>query len=265
MPGSDAPGARDEAFWRDYLINYSEKQTRTRQLYRRLPSDPRCQLCAAPFGGPAGRVMRLVGKRQSNGSPNMCNVCESVLLRHHGGAEVPGALLFADIRGSTALGESMSPSAFRALLERFYSAASSAVFAHDGIVDKFVGDELVAIFPPMLSGGRQAAQAVAAGRELLTATGHGAPEGPWVRIGAGVHAGMSWFGAVGDAKHVEITVLGDVVNTAARLASAAGPGELLVSIEAATEAELVGDFERRSLELKGKQRPVDVVVLRASE
>jgi class 3 adenylate cyclase len=75
---------------------------------------------------------------------------------------------------------------------------------------------------------------------------------------------MAWFGAVGDAKHVEITVLGDVVNTAARLAAAARPGELLVSIDAATEAELVGDFERRSLEVKGKHLPVEVVVLRAA-
>jgi adenylate cyclase len=265
MPSGQAPDARDETFWRNYLMNYNATQARARRIFNHLPSDPRCQLCASPFAGPAGRVMRLVGRRQAAGNPNMCNACESVLLKHHGGAEVPGAMLFADIRGSTSMAETMSSTEFRNLIDRFYTVASATVFGHDGMVDKFVGDELVAVFPPMLSGGHQAQRAISAGRALLEATGHGSAEGPWVSIGAGVHAGLSWFGAVGDDSHVEITVLGDVVNTAARLAAAAGPGELLVSTDAAAEAGLSGDFDRRSLELKGKQRPVDVYVLRASD
>jgi adenylate cyclase len=265
MTAGKAPSTRDEAFWRDYLMNYDAAQAKGRRFFNRLPADPRCQLCASPFGGPAGRVMRLVGKQPSTGNPHMCNACEKLLLKHHGGAEVPAAMLFADIRGSTALAETMSPGAFHDLLERFYAAASAAVFANDGMVDKFVGDELVASFPPMLSEGRQAERAVAAGRSLLAATGHGQPGGPWVSVGAGVHAGPVWFGAVGDGSHVEITVLGDAVNTTARLAAAAGPGELLVSSDAATEAGVVGEHERRSLDLKGKQLPVEVIVLHAAE
>ena len=261
MASGKAHEGRDEAFWRDYLLNYNAMQARGRRFFHRLPSDPRCQLCASPFGGAAGRVMRLVGKQQSVANPNMCNACEKVLLKHHGGAEVPGAMLFADIRGSTALAETMSPGAFHDLLERFYAVASAAVFAHDGMVDKFVGDELVAAFPPMLSEGRQSARAIAAGQALLRSTGHGGGEVPWVSVGAGVHAGSVWFGAVGDEKHVEITVLGDAVNTAARLAAAARGGELLVSADAARDAGLSGDFERRSLQLKGKHLPVDVLVL----
>jgi adenylate cyclase len=259
-----APRARDEAFWRDYLMNYGAMQARSRRFFNRLPADPRCQLCASPFAGPAGRVMRLVGKQPSSGNPKMCNACEKVLLKHHGGAEVPGAMLFADIRGSTALAETMSPGAFHDVLERFYAVGSAAVFANDGMVDKFVGDELVASFPPMLSGGHQAERAVTAGQAVLAATGHGQPGGPWVSVGAGVHVGTVWFGAVGDESHVEITVLGDAVNTAARLAAAAGPGELLVSVDAAAEAGFVGDHERRSLDLKGKQLPVEVLVVRAA-
>ena len=265
MTGGNEPAARDEAFWRDYLMNYDALQARGRRFFNRLPADPRCQLCASPFGGPAGRVLKLAGRQPSSGNPNMCNACEKVLLKHHGGAEVPAAMLFADIRGSTALAESMSPGAFHDLLERFYAVGSAAVFTHDGMVDKFVGDELVASFPPMLSAGRQAARAVAAGQAVLAATGHGQPDGPWVSVGAGVHAGPVWFGAVGDESHVEITVLGDSVNTTARLAAAAGPGELLVSAEAAAEAGLSGDYERRSLELKGKHLPVDVLVVHAAE
>jgi adenylate cyclase len=263
MTAGKRPSTRDEAFWHHYLTSYNALQAKGRRFFNRLPADPRCQLCASPFAGPAGRVMRLVGKQPSSGNPNMCNACEKVLVKHHGGAEVPAAMLFADIRGSTALAETMSPGAFHDLLERFYAAGSAAVFAHDGMVDKFVGDELVATFPPMLSEGRQAARAIAAGQALMTATGHGQPGGPWASIGAGVHAGPVWFGAVGDESHVEITVLGDSVNTTARLAAAAGPGELLVSADAAGEAALAGDYERRALELKGKQLPVKVLVLRA--
>jgi adenylate cyclase len=70
-----------------------------------------------------------------------------------------------------------------------------------------------------------------------------------------------WFGTVGEGTHVEITVLGDVVNTTARLAAAASAGEILVSAEAAAVVGLDRSLERRSLELKGKEQPTEVVVL----
>ena len=73
------------------------------------------------------------------------------------------------------------------------------------------------------------------------------------------------MGAVGEAPHTELTALGDVVNTAARLASAAAAGEILVSREAADAAGLeLGSLEQRSLELKGKSAPTDVVVVTAT-
>ena len=92
-------------------------------------------------------------------------------------------MLFADIRGSTTLAETMSPSAFHDLLDRFYTVATGVVFDHDGTVDKFVGDELVAMFIPLLSGDDHAEQGVAAAKALLRATGHADPDGPWVPSG----------------------------------------------------------------------------------
>lgn len=257
-----APGP-DEAFWRDYLANPDSFMSTGRRVFARLPQSPRCQLCAAPFAGPGGRLMRLIGKRQSAANPAMCTSCETVLLRHHGGAEVPASMVFADIRGSTALGERMSPGEFRALLDRFYASASEAVFANNGMVDKFVGDEIMAVFPPLL-GERHAERAVAAALDILRATGHADPDGPWVPVGAGVHTGDVWFGAVGEGSHVDLTVVGDPVNTTARLAAAAGVGEVLVSEDAATAAELGTGLERRSLNLKGKEATVDAVALRVS-
>jgi len=253
-----------EAYWRDYLSHPDSLQRVGRRLFSRLPATPRCQLCAAPFAGPGGRLMRLIGKRPSDGNPNVCNSCQKVLIRYHGGAEVESTALFADIRGSTSLAERMSPTQFQALLNRFYTVAADTVVAHSGIVDKFVGDELVAVFPPLL-GERHAERAVNAATALFGATGHRDSGRPWVPLGAGVHTGTMWFGAIGEGSHVEITVVGDVVNTTARLASAAAAGEILVSVQAAEAAGLEMSSERRTLALKGKESPTEAIVLRVGE
>jgi adenylate cyclase len=219
-------------------------------------------LCAAPFGGAGAPLMRLIGKRPSGRQANMCNTCFDFMSHNHGGAEIACSFLFADIRGSTAIAEGMTATSFRDLLDRFYSTASKVVFDHDGSVDKFVGDELVAMFPPLMSGPRHAAHAIEAAQALLMATGHSETGGPWVPLGAGVHTGIAWVGAVGDESHVELTALGDTVNTTARLASAAATGEILVTTVAADAAGLPPPGERRSLELKGKELPTEVIVLR---
>ena len=100
-------GQENEEFWRDFLSHPDTLMRRGRHILKRLPADPRCRLCAGPFTGVGGAAMRLIGKRQSQANPNYCNSCESMLLKHHGGAEVPGSFLFADIRGSTALAENI--------------------------------------------------------------------------------------------------------------------------------------------------------------
>jgi adenylate cyclase len=151
------------------------------------------------------------------------------------------------------------------VLNRFYDAAAEVLHEHDAILDKFVGDEVVAIFIPALSGDRHAARAVMAGRALLRATGHGESGDPWLPIGIGIHSGIAYVGAVGEGPSTTLTALGDTVNVAARLASAAGAGELLVSDEAARSAAIeVGAAEHRDLELKGKSMRVPVVVLGAA-
>ncbi len=252
-----------EEFWREVLTKGDPTERRLRRFFSRIPHGPRCRMCAAPFEGVGAPVMRLLGRRPSGYNPTMCTSCFEFTTSHRGGAEIEASFLFADIRGSTTIAEGMSPAEFRGLLDRFYSTASNVVFAHDGNIDKFVGDELVALFLPNLTGDRHAELAVQAARALFAETGHGASEGPWVPLGAGVHTGLAWVGAVGDGPHVELTALGDSINTTARLAAAAGPGEILVTTAAAGAAGLDGEFERRSLELKGKEHPTEVVVLRA--
>ncbi|MEA2674446.1 MAG: adenylate cyclase [Chloroflexota bacterium] len=181
----------------------------------------------------------------------------------HGGAEIEATFLFADVRGSTAMAERISPTEFRRQLDRFYDASARIVVERDGIVDKFVGDEIVAMFIPALAHEAHARKAIEAGLAILEATGHGDPAGPWLPVGAGVHSGVAFVGAVGEPPVTELTALGDVVNTAARLASAADAGELLVSDAAIDAADWpTADLEPRSLELKGKREPTSVRVAR---
>jgi adenylate cyclase len=256
-------GEYDEEFWRDFLIRGNPRERRIRGVFKHIPHDPRCKLCAAPFAGAGAPVMRLIGKRPAEQNPTVCRKCFTFLSSHHGGAEIDITMLFADIRGSTTLAEGMSTADFRRLLDRFYTTASEVVFAHDGMVDKFVGDELVAIFPPLLGGERHASKGLGAARDLLRATGHLEPAGPWVPLGVGVHTARTWFGAVGRGGRVELTAIGDAVNTTARLASLAAAGEILVTIEAATAAALdLGSLDRQQLELRGKHHTIDVVRLR---
>jgi adenylate cyclase len=253
----------DEGFWREFLTRGPAAELRARGILKHVPGHPRCKLCAAPFAGAGAPLMRLIGKRRAEQNPNLCRVCYTFLSSHHGGAEIDATMLFADIRGSTTLAEGMSTTDFRRFLDRFYTTASEVVFAHDGMVDKFVGDELVAMFFPLVTGERHAIKAVEAARELLRATGHAEPAGPWVRLGAGVHTARTWFGAVGQGGRVELTAVGDAVNITARLASLAAAGEILVTVEAATAAALeLGSLDRQRLELRGKHQTIDVVRLR---
>ena len=261
----NGPSAKDEEFWRNFLEEGGDSWKGIgRRVLKRIPADPRCRMCGSPFHGAGAPLMRLLGKRQSDANPNWCTTCFDFMAKHHGGAETDGAMLFADIRGSTSLAERMSPGEYHALLDRYFAAATASVFKYDGFVDKFVGDELVALFFPLLTGERFVARAVAAAQDLLRATGHEDPDGPWVPVGAGVHAGRAWFGIVGEGSHMELTAVGDAVNVAARLAAHAEAGEVLVSADAAALSDLDPGLERHTLELKGKSLGTQVVSVRIS-
>jgi adenylate cyclase len=230
-----------------------------RRTLNLLPSAPRCKQYAAPFGPPFSPLMRLVGKAPWPKNPKYCAQCYRYLLAHRGGAEIESSFLFADVRGSTTLAESMRPNEFRASMDRFFAIAARELVRRDAIVDKFVGDEVIGIFVPGIAGERHALQAIDAGRDLLRAM---AEREPRIPIGAGVHTGVAYVGTVGEGAHVDLTALGDPVNTTARLASAAGAGELLVTVAAAAAAGLdQAGLERRSLALKGKSETTDVLVL----
>ena len=252
--------ARDEQYSRALLAGTAQPIRHLRRFWGRLPGPPRCKSCTRPFGGIGGAVMRAIGLGPWPMNPKYCSGCFRAISQGRSGAEIECSLLFADVRESTPLAESLGPAQFRALMDRFFQAASQVLIERDAIVDKFVGDEVFGIFVPALAGERHALRAIEAGRKLLAVTGNDTPD-PWLPVGAGVNTGVAYVGTVGDGDMVEITALGDPVNVASRLSSAAAAGELLVSKAAATAAGLTDvGLEHRSLALKGKTEPTEVVV-----
>jgi adenylate cyclase len=256
--------AAEQEEWRRQLTVGSAIRWK-RRWRNRIPSNPRCKMCAAPFAGIGGLVMPMFGHARWPKNPKYCEGCYRALRASHGGAEIDCSLLFADVRGSTALAERMSSSDFTRLMGRFFDAATGILVDEGAMVDKFVGDEVIGLFIPALATDAHAEHAVRAARRLLVEIGHGRPEGPWLPIGIGVNSDIAYVGSVGTGLDSEMTAMGDAVNTTARLSSHAGPGEILVPLEAARKARVALDgLERRSLELKGKSQLTEVVVLTAA-
>lgn len=258
--------AQVEEGWRSFLERGEFKgEIRQRRFFQYVPSERRCKFCNAPFHGPAGFLVKaLLNKGPSRHNPRFCNACENFAVKNLGGAEIELSMLFADVRGSTTLAEQQSTTEFSRLISRFYKVATDVMINSDAIVDKLIGDEVTGLYVPGFAGTDHARVAIEAARRMLTATGHSDPEGPWVPIGAGVHTGEAFVGAVGSEQGLtDITALGNAPNTAARLASSAATGEIIVSDDAAQAAKLdVEGLEQRSLDLKGKSEPVSVRVIK---
>jgi adenylate cyclase len=258
------PRIQTEADFRALLTGERRGFDSTRRHLQSIPSPPRCKLCSAPFAGPGGAVLKHFGFGRFAGNPALCENCiRGYSNRTVRGAEIPLTLLFADIRGSTSIGERLRPNEFREFLEHFYRIGSDVVLHHGGIVDKLVGDEVVALFIGGIAGPEHAAAAIAAGRDLLARCGaYNATAMGSIPVGAAVHTGEAYVGIVGDEQRaMDFTALGDPVNTTARLASAAAAGELLISRDAASAAGIEpGSLEARTLDVRGRTEPVEVLV-----
>lgn len=231
-----------------------------RKALGHLPAAPRCKVCNNPFNGVLGAGFRLIGHAPSRKSSNLCVACFEKT--PPGGIELDTAVLFADVRGSTRLGEHSDPAGFAELMNRFYKAANSVLVAHDAVIDKLIGDEVMALFLPGIAGRTFRRRAVEAGVELLRAVGYGSPDGPWLSLGVGVHAGLAFVGKVGvDGGASDFTALGDPVNVAARLQAVARGGEIVVGedVDPSLEEVLPG-ARHRTVELKGHAEPVRILV-----
>lgn len=151
------------------------------------------------------------------------------------------------------------------MLNRFYAAATESLIRQDAIIDKLIGDAVMALFIPGICGPDYRRRAAEAALALLEAVGYGGTSEPWMPIGVAVNSGVTYVGNVGSEGVVDFTALGDTVNTASRLAASAAAGEVLLSEE--VYQALAGerpDAEARTLTLRGKEAPFAVRVLRAT-
>jgi adenylate cyclase len=261
-----------EKMWRTYMTtgevpDFAEpvwfEAKVLRPLARLLPKEPRCRVCLYPFEGIGGALVRSTfGLTPSKLNPQLCNVCDRAANKYRGGAEIELTMLFADVRGSTGLADGMNPTEYGQLIDRFYRETTKVLFRKNGMVEKLIGDEVTGFFVPGFSGEDHSRVAVEAGEEILLATGHRNPDGPWVPVGVGVHTGIAFVGAVSSAGgSADITVLGDTANAAAHIASQAGTGELILSEATRTAAGIVSTgMESRNLVLKSRKEPMDVWV-----
>lgn len=181
-----------------------------------------------------------------------------------GGAKRRVVILFSDIRGFTSLSEPMSPDEIATLLTEYFTEMVEVVFEHGGTLDKFIGDALMALWGAPLAHLDDADRAVEAAIAMQQRLARLNLE--WQRrgrrpltVGIGLDAGEVFAGNIGSERRLEYTVLGDAVNTAARLCAEAGPGEILMAegLRAAlSDPPPVTPLE--PLPLKGKAQPVPV-------
>ena len=251
-----------KVWWFWFTTNAFAVDKRLRRLFRMLPHDPRCKFCNAPFQGVGGIIVRsLFGKERSDLNPRICNLCEQAAREFPGGAEVEMSMLFIDVRGSTALSEKMSATEFSRLINRFYTGATKVIIEEDGLVEKLAGDAVAAFWGAGFAGTDYVRRTIKVAQNLSRLMSQ-----EDIPVGIGVHSGVAYFGAVGAADGLtDISAIGDEVNTAARLASMAAAGEIIVSEQAIKLAGLdVHELESRRLELKGISEPVPVRVMHGS-
>jgi adenylate cyclase len=173
-------------------------------------------------------------------------------------------VVFIDVRGFTALSERLPPRDAVTRLNRFYNLAAQTVFRLDGTLDKLIGDQVMAFFGAPFRSEDHQARAVQAALDIVSAVEAMAGDGESLHVGGGVATGEMFMGNVGEGEVQDITVIGDVVNTPARVQAAAGPGEVLATEETYRQvAQRFADAPQRILEVKGKSAPLTVRVLRS--
>jgi adenylate cyclase len=219
-----------------------------------------------PLRGIASAPFRAFGIRPSRMNPNTCTICELMFTKVMKARQVviDATVLFADLRGYTGLSRSYTAETVSALLDAFYDECAEAIWECDGLLNKTMGDAVMAVFNFPIRRDDHASQAVRAARALQQrcrarreslAEAFGADKGT-ICVGVGIDSGKISFGEFGRTHH-DLTAIGTVVNTASRAQSAAGAGEILVT-EAVYErarSEL-NESSAQEFRLKGFDAPI---------
>src|ERR1043166_4283273 len=213
--------------------------------------------------GPLSYLFKAMGIRKSQMNPNLCTICESMFtkVKKHKQIEVPTTILFADLRGYTQLSQNIDASTMNEVLHSFYDYSSNAVWENEGIVNKFIGDAVLAIFNFPLVRKDHVQKAVNAAIQLQKQCRDlkdkiGLNEEYKLGVGIGIHTGTCNIGEVGNS-YKDFTAIGSIVNLASRLQGAAASGEILITEDVYKHVE--NDFpnlQSKAISLKGIDKPV---------
>jgi len=218
--------------------------------------------------GPLAIPFRIVGLRPSRMNPNTCTFCELAFARimKARNVTIDATVLFADLRGYTTASQSLASSEMTSTLDAFYDECAEAIWEHDGLLNKTIGDAIMAIFNFPIRQADHAAQAVRAARQIqrrwrarhpTLVEGLGLDEGS-LCIGIGISSGDVSFGEFGRS-HRDLTAIGTVVNTAARAQSVARGKQILVTKNVRDRCEKdVVQGGGSMYDLKGLASPIEL-------
>lgn len=223
-----------------------------------------------PLHGAPSVPFRALGIRPSRMNPDTCTVCEMMFTRVMKARKIriDVSVLFADLRGYTTLSRRLRPDICSSLLDEFYDEAAAAIWEQDGLLNKTIGDAVMAVFNFPMRHEDHPDRAVLAARaiqqrcqerqrallaELPSLTGNE------LGIGIGIDAGEVSFGEFGRS-HRDLTAIGTVVNTASRAEAAAVSGQILVT-QAVHERTHESEGIRQDYHLKGFDEPVPLYVV----
>ncbi|MBR1151948.1 adenylate/guanylate cyclase domain-containing protein [Bradyrhizobium sp. JYMT SZCCT0428] len=214
-----------------------------------------------PLRGVISVPFRAFGVRPSRMNPNTCTICELMFTKVMRARKITidATVMFADLRGYTSLSQSKSPEAVSGLLDAFYDECADAIWRHEGLLNKTIGDAVMAVFNFPLRRDDHVRNALLAARDiqnnwrerrdgLAAALGLNAGD---LGIGIGIHAGELSFGEFGRS-HRDLTAIGTVVNTASRAQSVAEADQILVTQEVYQRAlPDLQDSHSKTFQLKG--------------
>jgi class 3 adenylate cyclase len=218
--------------------------------------------------GVASAPYRAFGIRPSRMNPNTCTICELMFTKVMRARKITidATIMFADLRGYTSLSQSQSADAVSGMLDAFYDECAGAIWQHDGLLNKTIGDAVMAVFNFPLRREAHARNAVLAARDIqkkwhemrATLAGTHGLAAEQLGIGIGIHTGELSFGEFGHS-HRDLTAIGTVVNTASRAQSVAEADQILVTKAVFDRAQPdLKDSSSKAFQLKGYDTPVEL-------
>lgn len=216
---------------------------------------PQCGVCGTVLAGPLGWFFRAAGIRRSARNPNICNRCNTHI---QAGRVSEITILFADLSSFTELTQSLGAVRTHEVVDAFLRMATDTLVKHEGTIDKYIGDAVMAWFNVPVPHADHAKRAVRAALDLQAGMAElSARYGLDLKAGVGIASGFAYVGQLGSRDAKDCSVIGDAVNLAARLESKAEGGQIVMTApvyEAAKEA--FPGIAEESLQVKGFKDPV---------